>query len=107
MKELINESRRRLLTRVTLGVVLLPVTGLTLSAAVAARLPPVAADDPTAKALGYVSDVSKTTEANPGSKCANCSNYRGSAGSSEGGCLLFPGKAVNATGWCRSWTAKS
>jgi high potential iron-sulfur protein len=107
MKQLIDESRRRLLKRVTLGVALMPVAGLPLRAAIAADLPLVTADDPTAKALKYVSDASKATEAKPGSKCANCSNYQGTAGSAQGGCLLFPGKAVKAAAWCSSWTAKT
>jgi high potential iron-sulfur protein len=106
MKQVIDGSRRRLLKRVTLGVVLIPIAGLPLRAAIAADLPLVTADDPIAKALKYVSDASKASNAKPGSKCANCSNYQGTAGSAQGGCLLFPGKAVTAAGWCSSWTAK-
>jgi High potential iron-sulfur protein len=106
MKQDFDESRRRLLERVTLGVVLIPIAGLPLRAAIAADLPLVTADDPIAKALSYVSDASKATAAKPGSKCANCSNYQGTAGSAQGGCLLFPGKAVTGAGWCSSWTAK-
>jgi len=107
MKPVTDESRRRLLKSVTLGVALVSVAGLPLRAASAADLPLVTADDPTAKALRYVSDASKASGAKPGSKCANCSNYQGAAGSAQGGCLLFPGKAVKATGWCSSWTAKT
>lgn len=106
MKRGTDESRRRLLKGVTLGVALVPIGGLSLRAAIAADLPLVTEDDPTAKALKYVSDASKASGAKPGSKCANCSNYQGTAGSAQGGCLLFPGKAVKATGWCSSWTAK-
>jgi len=69
--------------------------------------PLVSTDDPTAKALKYVGDVSKAPDAKPGSKCANCSLFQGAAGSAQGGCLLFPGKSVKATGWCSSWTAKA
>ena len=105
MKRVIDESRRRLLKRVSLGVALIPIAGLPLSAA-AADLPLVTADDATAKAVKYVSDASNAPDATPGSKCANCSLYQGAAGSARGGCLLFPGKAVKATGWCSSWTAK-
>jgi hypothetical protein len=67
----------------------------------------VASDDPTAKALKYVSDASKSTDAKPGTKCANCAFYQGAAGSAQGGCPLFPGKAVKAAGWCSSWNAKT
>lgn len=107
MDQPVDESRRRLLKAATFGVALIPIAGLPLAAAVAADLPLVTADDPTAKALKYVDDVSKATGAKPGSRCANCSNYQGSAGSAQGGCLLFPGKAVKASGWCMSWAAKT
>jgi len=107
MKQVTDEARRRLLRSAALGVALLPFAGLPLRAAIAADLPLVSADDPTAKALKYVSDASKASGAKPGSKCANCSNYQGAAGSAQGGCVLFPGKAVQATGWCSSWTART
>ena len=107
MKPEVNEARRQLLKKVTLGVALVPVARLGLRTAFAAEAPLVTADDPTAKALKYVSDASKATDAKPGSKCANCALYQGVAGSSQGGCQLFPGKAVKASGWCMSWTAKA
>jgi hypothetical protein len=107
MNPVTDESRRRLLKSVILGGALVPIAGLPLRAAIAADLPLVTADDPVAKALKYVSDASKASGAKPGSRCANCSNYQGAAGSAQGGCVLFPGKAVKATGWCSSWTAKT
>src|SRR6516162_5252974 len=103
MKHLIDQSRRQLLKKVTLGVALMPIATTPLRFAFAADLPLVSPDDPTAKTLKYVSDVSKSTDAKPGSKCANCAFYQGDAGSSQAGCPLFPGKAVNAGGWCSSW----
>jgi len=102
MKPVFDESRRQLLKKVALGTVLIPVVVKTASAA---DLPLVSEDDPTAKALKYTPDVTKAAAAKPGSKCANCSLYQGGA-AAQGGCLLFPGKAVKATGWCASWTAK-
>ncbi|HYX75525.1 MAG TPA: high-potential iron-sulfur protein [Steroidobacteraceae bacterium] len=106
MKHKFDESRRRLLRRVSLGVVLAPLAAETLSTAWAADMPLVAADDPTAKALKYTPDASTAKDAKPGSKCETCKLYQGAAGSAQGGCLLFPGKAVKAAGWCSSWTAK-
>jgi hypothetical protein len=103
----VDESRRQLLRNVALGVALVPIAAVGARLARAADLTPVAADDPTAKALKYVSDASKAPDAKPGSKCANCSLYQGAAGSAQGGCLLFPGKSVSASGWCSSWTAKT
>ena len=107
MKQVIDESRRRLLKTVTLGIALMPIATIPLRVALAADLPLVTSDDPTAKALKYVSDVSKSGDAKPGTKCANCTFYQGAAGSAQGGCPLFPGKAVKATGWCSSWNAKT
>jgi High potential iron-sulfur protein len=106
MKPLVDESRREFLYRAPLGIASVALVGLPLPAARAADLPLVTADDPTGKALKYVSDASQASVTRPGSKCANCANYQGAAGSTEGGCLLFPGKAVQAAGWCSGWTAK-
>ncbi|MGA3159199.1 MAG: high-potential iron-sulfur protein [Steroidobacteraceae bacterium] len=106
MTNIVNERRRRFLRNLALGAALLPVAALPLSA-FSAELPLVSADDPTAKALKYVPDATKATGAKPGSACRTCKFYQGATGSAQGGCLLFPGKAVKATGWCASWTAKS
>jgi len=92
MTKLTNVSRRMFLKRATLGVALIPVAGLPLGAALAADLPPVASDDPLAKALQYVPDAGQAKGAKPGSKCANCVNYQGGAGSEQGGCVLFPAR---------------
>ena len=107
MTEVIDVVRRRLLRQVTIGAALMPIAAMPVRVALAADLPLVTADDPTAKALKYVTDASKASAAKPGSKCANCNLYKGAAGSAQGNCLLFPGKAVKATGWCASWTAKT
>jgi len=100
-----NQRSRRQLLKAVGALALVPLFIRRTPAAEAAPL--VSADDPTAKALKYVSDASKATDAKPGSKCGNCSLYQGAGGSTEGGCLLFPGKSVKAAGWCSSWTAKA
>ena len=105
MNDGFNPSRRQLIRQVALGTLLVPLAGTALKAR-AADLPLVTADDPTAKVLKYVADASKSSDAKPGSKCTTCQLYQGAANSAQGGCLLFPGKAVKATGWCSSWTAK-
>jgi High potential iron-sulfur protein len=104
MMHAFDESRRRLLKRITLGAALLP---LALRRSQAANAPLVTEDDPTAKALKYVPDASKASAAKPGSHCGNCQLYQGTAGSAQGGCQLFPGKQVKSAGWCSSWTPKS
>lgn len=106
MKQRVDESRRQFLYRVPLGIASVALVGMPLTAAGVANLPPVTPDDPTAKALKYTDDASKASVTQPGSKCANCANYQGTAGSTEGGCLLFPGKSVKAAGWCSGWVAK-
>jgi hypothetical protein len=106
MKLKFDESRRRLLKRVSLGVALSPIAGAALRTAWAADLPLVTEDDPTAKALKYVADASKASGAKPGSHCGDCKLFQGAANAAQGPCLLFPGKAVKTAGWCSSWTAK-
>jgi hypothetical protein len=74
----------------------------------AADLPPVSPTDPTAKALDYVEDATKST--NPkykaGDVCHNCQFYTATNTTGRGPCQLFPGKSVNAKGWCVSHTPK-
>jgi hypothetical protein len=106
MKDVVDERRRRLLRNVALGMALMPIAGASVPAA-AADLPLVTPDDPAAKALKYVSDASKSADAKPGSKCANCNFFQGAAGSAQGPCQMFPGKSVNSAGWCSSWTVKA
>jgi len=68
--------------------------------------------DSTAKALGYVSDAKRVDpKANPtyqaGASCSTCSWYQGKPGDPAGGpCTFFPGKNVDANGWCRMWNKK-
>ena len=82
--------------------------GLLPRTARAADLPHVAESDPTAKALDYVEDASKSKNPKhkPGDVCANCQFFTGTGSSGYGPCQLFPGKSVNAKGWCVSHTAK-
>jgi hypothetical protein len=78
----------------------------------AADLPHLASDDPTAKALGYHDDA-KTVDSKqfatyqPGQTCSTCLQLQGAAGQSWRPCNIFPGKAVNANGWCQVWVKKA
>lgn len=77
----------------------------------AGEMPQVSLDDPTAQALGYKHDAanidaSKYPQYATNQACVNCNLYQGAAGDEWGGCALFPGKAVNANGWCSGYTPK-
>jgi len=72
----------------------------------------VSEKDSLAVALGYVADASRVDrKANPtyqaGASCSSCSWYQGKPGEGGGGpCTFFPGKLVDAHGWCRMWNKK-
>jgi hypothetical protein len=63
---------------------------------------------PQAMGLGYKHDATTIENARykAGQQCSNCALYQG--GSDEwGGCPLFTGKQVKATGWCSAYSAAS
>jgi hypothetical protein len=101
------ESRRRFLKAAAGTAVAAAMIGSLPRVSRAADLPHLADSDPTAKALGYVEDASKSTDAKrkAGDVCSNCQFYTG-APTGYGPCQLFPGKAVNAKGWCVSHAPK-
>ena len=72
-------------------------------------------DSQTAQALGYRHDASQVdTEQFPSrgdadsanELCKNCSQYQASPDQQWGPCTIFPGKLVNADGWCSAYVAK-
>jgi hypothetical protein len=74
-------------------------------------LPQITEDDPLGKAMKYVHDASTVdpaTRANPAAdqNCANCALVQGADGDEWRPCQIFPGKAVNANGWCSVWAPK-
>jgi hypothetical protein len=103
-----SQSRRHFLKIVAGTAAAAAIVGNLPRTARAADLPHVAESDPTAKALDYVEDASKTKNPKhkPGDVCANCQFYTGTGNAGYGPCQLFPGKSVNAKGWCVSHTAK-
>jgi hypothetical protein len=65
--------------------------------------------DPTAKALGYLEDAAKTTNAShkAGASCGNCALYQTAAAKAGyAPCGAFGGKYVNEKGWCMAWAPK-
>lgn len=75
-------------------------------------LPQLALDDPMAQAMKYVHDASTvdpSTRNNPAADqdCANCALIQGNDGDEWRPCQIFPGKVVNAKGWCSVWAPKA
>jgi hypothetical protein len=67
--------------------------------------------DPTAQALGYVSDTTKADDKKfpkhaAAQSCSGCALFQGGASDAYGGCPLFAAKQVNAHGWCSAWAKK-
>ncbi|MBA1147617.1 high-potential iron-sulfur protein [Ectothiorhodospiraceae bacterium WFHF3C12] len=104
-----DPSRRNLLRAGIATAVAVPFARLALDGSAHAQdLPKLALDDPQAKALQYVHDASKAGDARQeGADCANCQLYQGGADSEWGKCSIFPGKLVNAQGWCTAWAPKA
>jgi hypothetical protein len=74
----------------------------------------ISEDDPTAKAMGYKHDATQVDPAKyprrageSGSKqfCHNCQLYKAGTDDKWGACAIFPGKQVNAKGWCNAWVS--
>jgi hypothetical protein len=107
-----NVSRRRALKMVAGAAAVVPLSTLITSrSALAADLPHVAEDDPVAVGVKYVHDATKANRVDKAGvaaaeqHCLNC-NF---AQATEGEwlpCQIFPGKAVNANGWCTAWAPK-
>lgn len=95
-------TRRALIIRGLVVGTIIPVAEILTSPLVLAESPSLDPSDPTAKALGYV-----TQSAKPGEKCNNCAQFQGNAGTAQGPCTIFPNKSVAAAGWCMSWVRKS
>lgn len=78
----------------------------------ASDLPQLSEDDPMAKSMKYTHDASTVDPAsrpNPAEtqNCANCALVQGDGSGTWVPCQIFPGKAVNASGWCTVWAPKA
>ena len=94
-----NKPRRVFIRQLGSGVTALSLTVLT-SFARASDRPKLDPEDSAAKALGYVHRAP-----NPSKRCGDCQLYKGSGSAEWGPCSVFPGKLVNARGWCSAWSA--
>jgi hypothetical protein len=106
-----NNLTRRAMVKSALIAGLIPAVGLTGQAARAQGLPLLDPSDPTAKALGFMSDAKKVdATANPtykpGQMCGTCAQFQGKAGDATGGCNIFVGHSVPRGGWCKVWAQK-
>jgi hypothetical protein len=104
-------DRRTLLKNTLIGLAALPAANLMREAAAADAPPHLAENDTLAVSLGYVQDakkvdVNKVPQFKAGSHCGNCLQLQGKEGDEWRPCNLFPGKLVNANGWCKVWVAK-
>jgi hypothetical protein len=96
-------SRREFLRKAGTGTVLV-VMGGTMAPQIASaggHLPKVDPNEAQAKALEYTHESSKADQ-----RCNNCQLWQG-GDKDWGGCPIFPGKEVNAKGWCKSWVKKT
>jgi hypothetical protein len=104
-------SRRALVKSGLIAGALAPAFGLLTYPAAAAGLPLLDPSDPTAKALGFMSDATQVdASANPtykpAQKCGTCAQFQGKAGDATGGCNIFVGHSVPQGGWCKVWAQK-
>ena len=110
MNELI--SRREALKGLAMGAGTILAVGAPAAAPVNdAALPHVTATDPVVVALAYresakTVDATKFPNYKPGQQCSNCLQLTGKAGDAWRPCNLFPGKLVNAGGWCKVYVKK-
>lgn len=75
-------------------------------------MPKVEESDSMAAAMKYTHDASTvdaSSRANPApdQTCANCALVQGEDGPEWRPCQIFPGKVVNAAGWCSVWAPKA
>lgn len=76
-----------------------------------AAMPKLSVADPQAKSLSYVEDTTAIDSAKQprfqaGQKCSNCALFQKKDDPNWGGCSIFPGKLVKASGWCSVYAPK-
>jgi hypothetical protein len=99
-----EKARRHFLVYTALGAIAIPLSELRYSKPALAN-EQLSEDDAQAKALGYKHDASQTKRPSADQQCANCQHIRGDSGEWRP-CAIFPGKDVNANGWCSAWAKK-
>lgn len=105
-----DQGRRRFLVGTGAALGAAALVSMLPHQATADDLPHLSPTDATAQTLGYVEDATQADKAKfptytAGSACANCNFFQGAA--AWGACQLFPGKSVNAKGWCSAHAKKA
>lgn len=105
--------RRRTLLGAAAIIASVPLSRIGLiGTAQASELPHLSEDDPAAKALNYHQDATaaprtdKSEIAASEQFCHRCNFIQADSGEWRP-CKIFPGKAVNANGWCASWMPRT
>jgi hypothetical protein len=98
-------ARRTFLRTTVAAGAAVPLAGIPIVTLAQAK---VAEDDPAAAALGYKHDAgsvdaAKFPQKTDDQNCANCRLYSAAGEEGWGNCGIFPGKLVNAKGWCSAW----
>jgi hypothetical protein len=109
---LMQASRRNVLKNALVVAVGVSSFGRLGTAARAADAKLLDAQDPAAKAFGFVTDASRVDPgAHPsfqaGQRCALCALYQGKATDPAGGCGIFSGRLVPQGGWCMAWARRT
>ncbi|HQR10682.1 MAG TPA: high-potential iron-sulfur protein [Casimicrobiaceae bacterium] len=107
MSDKTNSAGRRRFFKITaIGLAAAPFGSALMSGA--AHAAAVKETDPTAAALGYVADATKSTKrTDKAAMCSSCGLFSGKAGAAEGPCSIFQGNLVQAKGWCTAWVKKA
>jgi High potential iron-sulfur protein len=104
-------TRRDALKGLTLAAGALLVANKAQRAVADAGTPHLLPTDSQAVALAYHEDSSKVDvkafpNYKPDQKCSTCLQLQGKVGDPWRPCNIFPGKLVNANGWCRVYVKK-
>ena len=99
-----QQSSRRRFIQLAVAATTLPLLQRIASRPAVAGMPQLSADNPQAKALGYVPDGSTSKHGlyQQGRNCANCQLFTAANSS----CSAFPGFTVAPEGWCAAWMKK-
>jgi hypothetical protein len=93
-----KSSRRQFLSHLSKTAVAIPLSSLFTQTVYAADAVKVDPEGAQAKALKYVHQSEVEDQL-----CKGCQLYSDSDTEGWGNCAIFPGKVVDANGWCASW----